>query len=240
MICSTRFAFIVERSWKNMYFHPKMAWPPATYDVISYNHSNGPSLNLFQNVCEGWTNSCWKDTYVRGLNYFFQSVFTANNSTIEFSQETTAIFADHLSELILFSSEVAKVLNNIEPAKALSPDNIPGRLLKETSSEIAPCLCRLFNLSRCIFNHCYPHISSQLYHLHHGFLRGRSTVTQLLQVSHEVISAFAEDKEIDLIYLDFAKAFNKVPYSALIKKLSRFGISGQLRQWFQSYLSNRF
>ena len=42
-----------------------------------------------------------------------------------------------------------------------------------------------------------------------------------------------------MVYLDFAKAFDKVPHSALINKLSRFGISGLLRQWFQSYLSNR-
>ena len=43
-----------------MYFHQKVAWPPATYDVISRNHSNWPSLNLSQNVREGWTNSYWK------------------------------------------------------------------------------------------------------------------------------------------------------------------------------------
>ena len=49
MILATRFTFIVERSWKNMYFHPKLAWPPATYDVVSRNHSNWASLYLFQN-----------------------------------------------------------------------------------------------------------------------------------------------------------------------------------------------
>ena len=34
-ISSTSFTFIVERSWKNMHFHSKMDWPPATYDAIS-------------------------------------------------------------------------------------------------------------------------------------------------------------------------------------------------------------
>ena len=48
MILSTRFTSIVERSWKNMSFHPKMAWPPATYDIISQNDSNLLSLNLSQ------------------------------------------------------------------------------------------------------------------------------------------------------------------------------------------------
>ena len=57
---SHRIFLIVEKSWKNMYFHPKLAWPPATYDVISRKHSNWPTLNLAQNVREGWTNSYWK------------------------------------------------------------------------------------------------------------------------------------------------------------------------------------
>ena len=37
-----------------------MAQPPASYDVISRNHSNWPSLNFSQNVREGQTNSYWK------------------------------------------------------------------------------------------------------------------------------------------------------------------------------------
>ena len=60
IILSSTFTFIVERCWKNMHFHSKMAWPPATYDVISRNHSSWPSLKLSQNELEGWTNSYWK------------------------------------------------------------------------------------------------------------------------------------------------------------------------------------
>ena len=56
----TRFAFAVERSKKTLYFRPKMAWPPATYDVTSCNHRNWPILNLSENMREGWTNSYWK------------------------------------------------------------------------------------------------------------------------------------------------------------------------------------
>ena len=42
----------VERSWKNMHSHSKMAWPSAIYDVISRIHNNWPSLNLSQSACE--------------------------------------------------------------------------------------------------------------------------------------------------------------------------------------------
>ena len=95
-------------------------------------------------------------------------------------------------------------------------------------------------LERCVFNHCYTLISPQLYHLQHGFLRGWSIVIQLLQVYHELIQALAKGKEIDIAYLDFAKAFDKVPHCALLNKLSRFGIPGQQINWFQSYLSDRY
>ena len=60
MILATSFTFIVERSWKNMYFHPKLAWPSATDNAISRNHSNWPSLSLSQYLREVWANSYWK------------------------------------------------------------------------------------------------------------------------------------------------------------------------------------
>ena len=44
---------LLKEDEKIMYFLSKMAWPPATYDVISRNHSNWPSLNLSQNAREG-------------------------------------------------------------------------------------------------------------------------------------------------------------------------------------------
>ena len=56
---SHKICFYYWKKLKNMYFHPKMTLPLATYDVISCDHSNWPSLDLSQNVREGWTNSYW-------------------------------------------------------------------------------------------------------------------------------------------------------------------------------------
>ena len=53
----------------------------------------------------------------------------------------------HLSEIRLTISEVIKFLTDIDVDKAHGPDNIPGRLLKETAPEIASLVYRLFNLS---------------------------------------------------------------------------------------------
>jgi hypothetical protein len=45
--------------------------------------------------------------------------------------------------------------------------------------------------------------------------------------------------QIDLVYLDFAKAFDRVDHRLLVNKLKNFGISGTLLNWFEDYLSNR-
>ena len=44
----------------DMYFHAKLTWLPASYDVISRNRGNWPSPNVSQNLCEGGTISLWK------------------------------------------------------------------------------------------------------------------------------------------------------------------------------------
>ena len=46
--------------------------------------------------------------------------------------------------------------------------------------------------------------------------------------------------QVDTIYLDFAKAFDRVDHHLLLKKLHLFGINGSLFCWFSDYLSNRF
>ena len=92
---------------------------------------------------------------------------------------------------------------------------------------------------RCVYNHCYHHLEPQIYDVQHGFMRGKSTTTQLLGVYHDVLDSAASGKQVDAIYLDLSKAFDKVPHHHLLSKLSDFGIRGTLLSWFQSYLSDR-
>ena len=81
-------------------------------------------------------------------------------------------------------------------------------------------------LERFVYNHCCPHLTPLLYHLQHGFLKGRSTVTQLLEVYHDILDSLASGKKIDAIHLDLSKAFDRVPHHLLLTKLERFDISG--------------
>ena len=61
----------------------------------------------------------------------------------------------------------------------------------------------------------------------HGFRKGRSCLTNLLDFMEEVTKKLDNGESVDLVYLDFAKAFDKVPYVRLIKKLQAHGICGR-------------
>ena len=94
-------------------------------------------------------------------------------------------------------------------------------------------------LERCIFNRTMEHLSNFLSACQHGFMPGRSTVTQLLGFVHKIGSALDNGQQSDVIYLDFAKAFDSVCHSRLIYKLHHYGIRGQILKWYENYLSNR-
>jgi hypothetical protein len=94
-------------------------------------------------------------------------------------------------------------------------------------------------LERCIFNRVFPHIKDKLHPLQHGFIKGRSTATQLLQVFHEVSAILDNAGQIDMVYLDFSKAFDSVSHTLLLHKLQNFGIHGKLHAWTRAYLSSR-
>ena len=51
----------------------------------------------------------------------------------------------------------------------------------------------------------------------HGFVKGRSCITQLLEIMEELSEALDSNEDIDIFYLDFRKAFDTVPHKRLLK-----------------------
>ncbi|CAB4034758.1 Hypothetical predicted protein, partial [Paramuricea clavata] len=92
---------------------------------------------------------------------------------------------------------------------------------------------------RCVYNRLIEHVSINIHQLQFGFLRGKSAAAQLLQVLQEIGEMLDKRVQIDLVYLDVAKAFDRVDYRLMLNKLKNFGISGTLLNWFEDYLSNR-
>src|SRR3989441_13330468 len=73
----------------------------------------------------------------------------------------------------------------------------------------------------------------------HGFTRGKSCLTNLLDFFEIVTKELDKGNDVDLIYLDFSKAFDKVPYERLFKKLRFHGICGSILNWVKNWLSKR-
>ena len=73
----------------------------------------------------------------------------------------------------------------------------------------------------------------------HGFVPGRSTQTQLLAHYNEIYEALMEGKRLDTIFLDFAKAFDKVDHEILLENFKKHKISGKIGKWIREFLRNR-
>ena len=73
----------------------------------------------------------------------------------------------------------------------------------------------------------------------HGFRQSRSCLSQLLDQFEKVLRRLEENENVDVIYLDFAKAFDKVDYNVLLDKLMMMGIEGKILKWITSFLRDR-
>jgi ribonucleases P/MRP protein subunit RPP40 len=73
----------------------------------------------------------------------------------------------------------------------------------------------------------------------HGFRRGRSCLINILIFLDKVTLAADEGHDVDAIYLDFAKAFDKVPHQRLLVKLRNLGIGGSFLRWIRDWLDGR-
>ena len=72
----------------------------------------------------------------------------------------------------------------------------------------------------------------------HGFLKARSCQTNLLCFFEEITKWVDDGSPVDVIYLDFQKAFDKVPHQRLILKLKSHGM-GKSINWIEQWLTDR-
>ena len=73
----------------------------------------------------------------------------------------------------------------------------------------------------------------------HMILTLHPCVTQLLEFLEDITQAIDDGNDVDVIYLDFCKAFNKVPHKRLLKKMYGYGIRGKIHSWVKEFLSER-
>lgn len=106
---------------------------------------------------------------------------------------------------------------------------------------LLPIFGKMFE--RLIFCPLYTHLinNNLISSKQSGFIKGDSTINQLLSITHMIHSAFDCDppKEVRSIYLDISKAFDKVWHEGLIFKLKQNGVNGVALSILTAFLSNR-
>lgn len=73
----------------------------------------------------------------------------------------------------------------------------------------------------------------------HGFLKGRSTTSALVDLIENIIDNLEEGKHVSAVLLDYSKAFDCLGHDLILKKLSALGIEGLAKGWVESYLKDR-
>ena len=73
----------------------------------------------------------------------------------------------------------------------------------------------------------------------HGFISKHSTITNLLECTHDWSLSIHGKLPIDVVYIDFSKAFDSVVHSKLVYKLENLGINGLLLKWIEAFLYGR-
>ena len=186
------------------------------------------------------------------------------------------------SNILFELPQLLEIQNTSAVSRSLC-HQIPGRVLRECSAEIAPSLTRLINISlsvgcvpqdwkranvvpifkkgdnedvcnyraisllsliskiaeRFVLGRFLNFFADKIYPMQHGFVKGRSTITQLLDTVHRIVRTIDQGDQTDIAFLDFCKAFDSVSHAHLIRKLDQSGIKGPLLHWFSSYLDKR-
>ena len=104
--------------------------------------------------------------------------------------------------------------------------------LTSTVSKILESIIRSAVMSHLLSN-------SLIRSTQHGFMAKKSCLTNLLHCMEEITKILDDGDAADVLYLDFAKAFDKVPHQRLICKMKSLNIDGEILAWIQAWLSGR-
>ena len=190
-----------------------------------------------------------------------------------------------MKDINITEKGVTSLLKKLNIKKAIGPDLISTRILKDYAEIIAPALTKTFQqtldkgeipqdwkmanviaiykksdkqdpanyrpvsltsvickcLEHIIFSEVMTHLDKHniLVDNQHGFRSKRSTETQLITTVNDFTESLNRKGHLDVLILDFSKAFDTVAHTRLLRKLEAFGIRGKTHQWIKKWLTER-
>ena len=156
-----------------------------------------------------------------------------------------------------------EAIQELSPNSVAGPDCIPSSLLVNCATELAPAIIPIYKsvdktvpsnyrsisltsvickvLERMIRKQVFSFLDQKgcLNSTQHGFRPGRSCLSALLDVFDNIMHMLDSDSSVDMVYLDFSKAFDKVDHGILLHKLRALGITGNIGIWLFHFLTDR-
>ena len=219
----------------NNYFASVFTNDFSSVNVVTDSNSNNdiPELNqMFVTVNQTKeqisklknTNSCGPD----GISTFVLKTFCD-----ELAEPLAMIFNKSLK-----SSEVPTdwLFANVTPIHKKGSKG-KAENYRPISLTCVPCKLLESMIKINIVNHIERNMLMKL--SQHGFSKGRSCTTNLLEFLEDLVNYVENGKPVDVIYLDFAKAFDKVPIKKLLQKLKAMKIDGKILKWISNWLNSR-
>lgn len=94
-------------------------------------------------------------------------------------------------------------------------------------------------MERIMFNRLYAHVKDHISAYQHGFIPDKSVQSNLLEYVNFIVESISQGGQVDTIFTDFSKAFDKVSHNLLIQDLEKVGVKGSYKSWFHTYLTDR-
>ncbi len=216
----------------------------ANYFHSVYNTDNG-SLPVFENKC---------DSKLYGIDFSMDIISSymhklSNKTSVGpdgipnlFLKKMSGVLSLPLS-LIFQRSLDSGVLPRIWKVANITPvfKGAGSRFNRDNYRPISLTsnVCKL--MESIIYDNIYSHCSEcKLFsNVQHGFRKSMSTATNLLEMNNDITKLLDEGNCVDLITIDFSKAFDKISHSKLLHKLDKYGICSNVHNWINSFLKNR-
>jgi len=152
---------------------------------------------------------------------------------------------EHNKPPIIQEEAANDLLCHLHTYKSMRPDGIHARVLRELAQELAKPLSTIYqhlaSVPGKIMEQFYLSAFTGLVKdnqgirpSQHGFMKGRSFLTNLMSFSDPVTRLVDEGKAVDVVYVDFSKAFDTVPHSILPEKLAAHCLDGCMLCWIKN------
>jgi hypothetical protein len=142
---------------------------------------------------------------------------------------------------ILFKKSLAQnTVPSIWKRAFVTPVYKKGSKVNVTNYRPISKLCIVSKVfEKIVYKQLYAALQQSFGPSQHGFLRGRSVASNLVLLNEHLTVAMDRGYQVDVIYTDYSKAFDRIQHELLIQKLQMIGVGGDLLRWLSSYIDNR-